>query len=65
MFLFNKLHAIMFDESIMMIEFVRKVKDITTQLVQIRAHVIETKMLQITFNALLESYERFIQSTRR
>ncbi len=65
MFLFNKLRAIMFDEGIMMTILVRKLKEITTQLVQIREHVLETKMLQITFNGLPESYERFIQSTKR
>jgi hypothetical protein len=65
MFLFNKLHAIMFDEGIMMTKFVWKVKEITAPLVQIREHVLETKMLQITFNALPKSYERFIQSTKR
>ncbi len=55
----------MFDEGIMMTILVRKLKEITTQLVQIREHVLETKMLQITFNGLPESYERFIQSTKR
>lgn len=45
----------MFDEGIMMTEFVQKVKEITTQLVQVKEHVLETKMLQITFNVLHES----------
>jgi hypothetical protein len=63
-FLFNKIHAIMFDQGILMTEFLWKVKKVTTQLVQIKEHVLETKMLQIMFNALLESYKKFIQSTR-
>jgi hypothetical protein len=35
MFFFNKLHAIMFDEGILMTGFVWKVKKITTKLMQI------------------------------
>jgi hypothetical protein len=54
----------MFDQGILMTEFLWKVKKVTTQLVQIKEHVLETKMLQIMFNALLESYKKFIQSTR-
>jgi hypothetical protein len=45
LFPFDKLHAIVLDENILMIKFVGKVKEITTKLVQIGGHVLETKMV--------------------
>jgi hypothetical protein len=45
LFPLNKLHAIALDETTMMIKFVGKIKEITTKLVQIGGHVLETRMV--------------------
>lgn len=60
-YIINKLLSIRMEETCLIVDFLKKIKEITTQLVNIRKMLQKNELVQIKFNILPKSFESFIQ----
>jgi len=63
-YIINKLLSIRMEETCLIVDFLKKIKEITTQLVNIRKMLQKNELVQIKFNILPKSFESFIQVVR-
>jgi len=60
-YIINKLLSIRMEETCLIIDFLKNIKEITTHLINIRKSLQENELGQITLNILPKSFDSFIQ----